>query len=75
MTTASMPKHRYQLGQVCIFTNRGISGVTGNDGERCRIISIIPIGERVNDEPWYGVQFLDRDHNFGACERELKPVQ
>lgn len=66
--------HRYRLDQICVFTNRGISGITCNDGKRCRIVRIKPESERTDGEPAYVIRFLDGDgHGFGVRECELEP--
>jgi len=66
--------HRYWMGQVCVFTNHGVSGVTSNDGKRCNIVLLKPVEEWVQGEPEYVIHFLDKKHGFGARESELEPV-
>ncbi len=66
--------HKYRLGQDCIFTNRGTSGVTKNDGKRCRIVRLKPANEWAQGEPEYVISFLDENHGFGVRECELQPV-
>jgi len=70
-----MTQHRYRVGQVCVFTNRGSSGVTENDGEKCRITSLKPRRTWINNEPGYSIEFLDRNHGFGVRECELEAVE
>lgn len=74
MSVSKAIKPRYRLGQVCVFTNRGISGITCNDGKRCRIVRIKPEEELTDGEPAYVIRFLDNeDHGFGVRECELAP--
>lgn len=74
MTVKQAVRHRYQMGQVCVFTNRGVSGVRSNDGKRCEIIRLKPVEEWVQAEPEYVIRFLDDNRGFGARERELEPT-
>ncbi len=74
MSVGKAIKTRYRLGQICVFTNRGISGITTNDGKRCRIERIKPESELTDREPAYVIRFLDdEDHGFGVRECELAP--
>ncbi len=66
--------HRYGVGQVCVFTNRGVSGVTKNDGKRCQIVDLKPEKHWFQGEPEYVIKFLDENHGFGVRECELKPI-
>lgn len=70
---ASM-NHKYRIGQICIFTNRGTSGVTKNDGKRCRIVRLKPELEWAQGEPEYVIHFIEESHGFGVRECELQPV-
>jgi len=65
-------KHKYRMGQVCVFTNRGVSGVTSNDGKQCKIVRLKPVDEWAQSEPEYVIGFLGENHGFGARESELK---
>lgn len=67
----------YKVGDICIFTNRGVSGVTSNDGKRCRITLQKPREWWAQGEPEYGIEFLDdhsrgTGHGFGCRESELE---
>lgn len=64
--------HKYRMGQVCVFTNRGVSGVTSNDGKHCKIVRLKPVDEWAQGEPEYVIDFLNENHGFGARESELK---
>ncbi len=69
--------HHFELGGACVFTNRGTSGVTSNDGKKCRITRLKPELEWHQGEPEYVIEFLDeRDrgtgHGFGCRESELE---
>lgn len=75
MTSNATAPHRYRIGQICIFTNRGMSGITSNDGKRCKIVRLKPAKEWVRSEPEYAMQFLDDDHGFGVRECELEPTR
>ena len=75
MTTKQEVRHRYRMGQICIFTNRGTSGVTSNDGKRCEIVRLKPVEEWTHKEPGYVINFLDKDHGFGVRECELEPTK
>ena len=66
--------HKYRIGQVCTFTNRGTSGVTKNDGKRCEIVRLKPANEWAQGEPEYVIRFLVENHDFGVRECELEPV-
>ena len=66
--------YKYQKDQVCLFTNRGTSGITSNDGKRCRIVRLKPVEEWAQGEPEYGIHFLEENHGFGARECELEPA-
>lgn len=72
MTANQVVRHRYRQGQVCVFTNRGVSGVRKNDGKRCEIIRLKPVEEWAQGEPEYVIHFLDENHGFGARECELE---
>lgn len=74
MTTKQAVQHRYRMNQVCVFTNRGVSGVRSNDGKRCEIVRLKPVEEWAQDEPEYVIHFLDENHGFGARECELEPT-
>lgn len=63
--------HKFHLGQTCIFTNRGTSGIKDNDHKRCKIVRLKPRDEWVDDVPAYVIEFLDGG-GFGAKETELK---
>lgn len=67
-------QHRYKLGQICIFTNRGTSGIKSNDGKRCRITRLKRPDEWATEEPAYVIAFLDENHGFGVRGCELEPV-
>ncbi len=67
--------HRYSIDQICIFTNRGTSGVTKYDGRKCTIVRLKPAEEWFQGEPEYVVRFLDENHSFGVRERELQPCR
>ena len=67
-------KHRLSLGQECVFTNRGTSGVISNDGQRCRITRLKPPNEWCRGEPEYVIDFLNKDHDFGCRECELEAL-
>lgn len=73
-----MTLFRFSVGDVCIFTNRGSSGVTKNDGKKCRIVRTKdPDSDewrRLLDEPGYVIKFLDGSNGFGCRERELEPA-
>lgn len=62
------------MNQVCVFTNRGVSGVRINDGKRCKIVRLKPSREWAQGEPEYVIHFLDVNHGFGARECELEPT-
>jgi len=67
------------VNAVCRFTNRGISGVTSNDGRLCRITLRKPPEQWAQGEPEYVIRFLDEhgydtNHSFGARECELEEV-
>lgn len=66
--------HSYVVGQVCVFTNRGVSGVTKNDGKRCEITHLKPPEHWFQGEPEYVIMFLDGSGGFGVRECELQPV-
>lgn len=68
-------KHSFRAGDTCIFTNRGASGVTKNDGKRCRIVRLKPQKEWYQSEPEYVTHFLDGSGGFGCRECELTPHQ
>ena len=72
MTAKQAVEHRYQMGQVCVFTNRGVSGVRSNDGKRCKIVRLKPVEEWAQGEPEYVIHFLDENHGFGTRECELE---
>lgn len=74
MTAKEAVQHRYRINQVCIFTNRGVSGVRINDGKRCKIVRLKPVKEWVQGEPEYVIRFPDEKHGFGARECELEPT-
>lgn len=74
MTAKQAVRHRYRMGQVCVFTNRGVSGVTENDGKRCRIVRLKPAEEWAQGEPEYVIHFLGENHGFGVRECELEPA-
>lgn len=67
-------QHKYKLDQICIFTNRGESGITSNNGKLCKIVRLKPVEECLRGEPEYVIRFLDRDHGFGVRECELEPI-
>ena len=69
-------KHRYAAGdgKTYVFTNRGSSGVTKNDGKLC-VIESLKTGafwNSVLDEPGYSIRFLESSLGFGCRESELK---
>lgn len=66
--------HKYKFGQICIFTNKGSSGVTSNDGLKCEIIRLKPLDEWVYPEPAYVIIFED-GRSFGVRQSELEPVE
>lgn len=69
-------RHRFRVHQACIFTNRGTSGVTSNDGKRCLIIRLKPPESwRQQKEPEYVINFIDENHGFGVRESELEPIK
>lgn len=70
-------RHQYKLGDICVFTNRGVSGVTSNDGKHCRITSLKLREWWAQGEPEYVIEFLDEEgrgieHGFGCRESELE---
>ncbi len=68
-------QYRFRIGMVCIFTNKGISGVTGNDGRCCTITRLKPKNEWAQGEPEYVIHFLDSaGGGFGVRECELQPL-
>ena len=72
MATRQTAQYRYRMDQVCVFTNRGVSGVRSNDGKRCKIVRLKPVEEWAQGEPEYVIHFLDENHGFGARECELE---
>ena len=80
MTVKKAVQHRYQIGQVCVFTNRGVSGVKINDGKRCKIVRLKSAEEWAQGEPEYVIHFLvaeflvDENYGFGVRECELEPT-
>ena len=72
----TMTVFRFSVGDICIFTNRGSSGYTGNDGKKCRIVGIKdPEDEKwcgLLDEPGYVIKFLGGSNSFGCRESELE---
>ena len=74
MVAKQTVQHRYRMNQVCVFTNRGVSGVRSNDGKRCEIVRLKPVEEWAQGEPEYVIHFLDENHGFGARECELEPT-
>ena len=74
MTTKQAVQHRYQMNQVCVFTNRGVSGIRSNDGKRCEIVRLKPVEEWAQGEPEYVIHFLGENHRFGVRESELQPT-
>ena len=74
MTTKETEGHRFEMNQVCVFTNRGVSGITANDGKRCKIVRLKPSTQWAQGEPEYVIHFLDENHGFGARECELEPT-
>jgi hypothetical protein len=70
-TPQSAPE--FQVGDVCVFTNRGSSGVTANNGKQCKILRVKEFW--VNPKvPEYNIQFLHNGNGFGVSERELELV-
>jgi len=67
--------HRYRLDQICVFTNRGTSGITSNDDKRCQITRLKPAEEWVTEEPAYVIEFIDGSNSFGVRECELQPAE
>ena len=71
-----MTQFRFKIGDQCIFTNRGSSGVTKNDGKECRVTQIKdPESDEWRgtlDEPGYIIEFLDGSGGFGCRECELE---
>lgn len=68
-----MPReHRLKVGQICVFTNRGSSGITKNDGKKCEIRRCKPRKEWASDVPEYVIEFMGEDHGFGCLESELE---
>ena len=65
-------EYRFRVGQTCIFTNKGVSGVTSNNGKRCRITRLKPPEMWAQGEPEYVIEFLEKDHGFGVRECELE---
>ena len=70
---------KFSVGDVCIFTNKGASWVTSNDGKRCRIVRTkdpeSDEWKELIDEPGYVIEFLDDSNNgFGCRESELEQV-
>lgn len=69
---------RFSVGDICIFTNRGFSGVTKNDGKRCRVVRIKDPASKewrgLIDKPGHVIQFLDGSNSFGCRESELEPI-
>jgi len=70
-----MQPYKYAVDDVCVFTNKGSSGVTANDGKFCRIAELKKGPEWVGllDEPHYVIEFLDGSNTFGCRESELEP--
>lgn len=65
----------FVVTDICVFTNKGSSGVKSNDGRECRILRVKEPGMWVNPAvPEYVIGF-DDDHGFGASERELVLVR
>ena len=65
-------KARYAEGNRCIFTNKGVSGVTANDGVGCTINSVKPSEYWTRGKPEYVIS-LDNGNHFGCRECELEP--
>ena len=59
--------HKFNQGDICIFTNRSITEITGNDGKNVRITKLLPAD-------MYEIEFLNDDKCFGARENELTLV-
>ncbi|HOX11076.1 MAG TPA: hypothetical protein P5323_00985 [Candidatus Moranbacteria bacterium] len=65
--------HFYKLGQICVFTNKGTSGIAKHNGKKCEITRLKPKEEwSRRDEPEYVIEFFDGG-GFGVRECELKP--
>lgn len=64
--------YKYKVDDICVFTNRGTSGVTSNDGKQCRVTRLKPKEECRRGEPEYVITFLDGSNLFGCRERELE---
>ncbi len=73
-----MTAFRFSVGDTCIFTNKGSSGVTSNDGKKCRVVRTKdPESDEWRGllrEPGYVIQFLDGSNSFGCRESELQPA-
>lgn len=74
MATRKAIKHRYPLNKICVFTNRGTSGVTSNDGKLCKITRLKPPEEWTKNEPGYVIQFFHNGNAFGVLESEIAPA-
>jgi hypothetical protein len=69
-----MSVKRHGIGAVCIYTNRGGSGVTSNDGNRCRIDNYAGVtGE--GGQPLYSITFVGTRHGINARHDELAPLK
>lgn len=65
--------HKYEEGDICLFTNKSITGIKANDGKKCRIVKLIPADKNAceQDIPKYVIEFLSEDRSFGVRENEL----
>jgi len=63
--------HKFNKGDICIFTNMSITEIRENDGKSVRITKLLADAENEKG-PLYEIEFLDKDLCFGAREKELK---
>ena len=66
---------KYKVDEILVFNSMSDSGITENDGQRCRIIIIKPADQWFDPNlPQYVIRFLHRpEHGFGVLECELSP--
>lgn len=63
----------YEPSEEYIFTNRGESGVTSNDGLKCVITRVKPKKECLRGEQEYVIR-LENGRVFGVRHCELTPI-
>ena len=74
----AMTTFRFSVSDICTFTNKGSSGITKNDGKRCRVVGTkdpeSDMWRGLLHEPGYIITFLDGSNIFGCRESELEPA-